>query len=156
MVAEQMVMENLTSTDTAAPAAMAESQPERIVNTYETALKNLGMIYDAVTTGNLREGITHLITNLKEVYGELLKDQLEAARKHREVVKDLESNHAAVITLEAHNTAHASLLAKHDGLLDHNRGAQGVTKSYGGILESRAVGGLTNVGKDNGSFKNLE
>ena len=100
----------------------------------------------------MAEGVAYLIINLKEIYADLKKTQSVFEQKHQETIKELEDNRAAVLNLSAHNTAHASLLAKHDDLLDHNRGAQGITKSYGGILESRAVGGLTNVGKDNGSF----
>ena len=114
------------------------------------ALEHMDRAYESVKAGNLPEGVAYLVINLKELHVTLMKNHLGITQKHQEFIKDIESNHAAMLNLSAHNTTHASLLAKHDGLLDHNRGAQGITKNFGGILESRAVGGLTNVGRDNG------
>ena len=55
-------------------------------------------------------------------------------QKHKEIDKEIEDTNAAVINLSAHSTAHSELLTKHDAILEHNRGAQGITRSQGGIL----------------------
>ena len=113
-------MENVTS----AAAAMAEPQQEQDENVYETALKNLDQILEAISAGKVPDWVAYLIVNLKKVYVELRKNQLEVEQKHKEFSKELEANHAAVINLSAHNSANSALLTRHDVILEHNRGGK--------------------------------
>ena len=127
-------MDPLTTTDTAAPATMAEPAQGQSENVYETALNNLDQILKATSEGKVQDGLAYLVVNFKNVYLELRKDQLETVQKLQELNRQLESSQAAVLNLSAQSTAHASLLGVHDGLLGNNKSVQGITKSYGGIL----------------------
>ena len=65
MVAEQVTTDPLTTTDTAAPAAMAEPTRGQNESVYETALNNLDQILKATSEGKVQDGLAYLVVNFK-------------------------------------------------------------------------------------------
>ena len=113
---------------------------------YTKAKEDLNQVQLLVHSGTPQDVMIRLIANLQAVYTEQEKQQ-------KEINQEVEGLNSTMLGLSATSTTHTDMLTKHDAIIEHYRGVPGATKGQVGILESRAIGGLTNVGGDRFPFK---